>query len=151
VLARQAGSVPWGDSVAGWLYAVARRLASEARVRAARRRRHERRAGRLSLEGRMAEGDGSELCAVLDEELNRLPPRYREPLLLCYWEGQTREQAARRLGLSARTLDRRLAEGRERLRGRLARRGLTLPAALLAAGIAQGAQPVVPALLVHPG
>ena len=74
-----------------------------------------------------------ELCAALDEELNRLPERFRAPLLLCYLEGRTSDQAARQLGWSLRTLERRLAQGRERLRGRLTRRGLTLSAVLLAA------------------
>ena len=90
-----------------------------------------------------------ELSAALDEELSALPARHREPLLLCYLEGMTRDQAARRLSLSLRTLDRRLVRGRELLRSRLAKQGLTLSAAILAAGLAEGGTSVaIPALLV---
>src|SRR5262249_18443100 len=88
-----------------------------------------------------------ELCEVLDHELRRLPNRLRQPLLLCYLEGQTRDQAMRTLGWSLRTLDRRLAEGRELLRKRLTRRGFTLPPALLAAGRAAALAPAARPIL----
>src|SRR5947208_1222294 len=79
VLARKAGAVRWRDSVAGWLYAVATRVTAEARVRNARRRWHERRAA-VASECRPASDMASrELCAVLDEELHRLPEKYRAP------------------------------------------------------------------------
>jgi WD40 repeat protein len=80
-----------------------------------------------------------ELCAVLDAEVHGLAEKFRAPIVLCYLEGQTRDQAARQLGESLRTLDRRLEQGRERLRARLARRGITLSAALLATGLSQQA------------
>jgi WD40 repeat protein len=87
---------------------------------------------------------------VLDEELQTLPERYREPLLLCYFEGRTRDQAAGHLGWSLRTLDRRLARGKELLRVRLEGRGLALPGLLLAAGLSQGtASPVLTAATVR--
>ena len=76
------------------------------------------------------EGSLQELGLVLDEELQRLPERDRQPLLLCYLEGQTRDHAARQLGLSLRTLHRRLEGGLARLRKRLTGRGITLSAAL---------------------
>ena len=57
---------------------------------------------------------GRELLTVLDEELRRLPERYRAPLVLCYLEGLTRDDAAARLGCSQSTLKRRLEAGRER-------------------------------------
>src|SRR5205823_185907 len=72
-----------------------------------------------------------ELRVVLDDELQRLPGRYREPLLLCYLEGRTQDEAARQLGWSKSTLRRRLEHGRELLRARLTRRGLSFSAALL--------------------
>src|SRR5262249_51751590 len=78
----------------------------------------------------LAEVTGRELLAVLDEELHRLPERYRTPLVLCYLEGKTRDEAARQLGETLATLKRRLEQGRERLRIRLERRGVSLPAAL---------------------
>src|SRR5438874_2358342 len=70
-----------------------------------------------------------------DEPVQRLSERYRVPLVLCYLEGRTRDEAARELGWSLGTLKRRLDEARQRLRARLDRRGLALPAVLLAAGL----------------
>jgi C-terminal peptidase prc len=144
VLARKAGTTRWHDSVHNWLYEVASRLAAESRTRGARRRRHEEQAGRTRPAAIQPDA-GRELAAVLDEELGRLPARCRAPLLLCYLEGQTSDQAARQLGWSLRTLQRRLAQGRDLLRYRLTRRGITLSAALLAPALADGAG--VPALL----
>jgi RNA polymerase sigma factor (sigma-70 family) len=146
VLARKAAATRWEASAAGWLYEVARRVASDMRARARRRLAHEARATLAREEAAVAGADWGELQEALDGELGRLPKRYREPLLLCYWQGLTRDAAARRLGLPLRTLDRRLAQGRDRLRARLSRRGLGLPAALLAAGLPQRAS-AVPATL----
>ncbi len=147
VLARKAAAGRWGASVGPWLYEVAYRLARELRRRAIRRQQRERRAA--VPEARPGPGASlGELASVVDEELHRLPALYRRPLLLCCLEGRTRDDAARQLGWSLRTLERRLARGRELLRGRLARRGLTLSAALLAAGLARPAgamSPVRPA------
>jgi C-terminal peptidase prc len=130
VLARRAGSVRWRESVANWLYTAAARVAAEVRSRNARVRRE---AVAAAEEPPAPDTAAQELCAALDEELNRLPQRYRASLLLCYLEGCTSDQAARRLGWSLRTLERRLAQGRELLRARLTRRGLTLSAVLLTA------------------
>src|SRR5262249_13477657 len=88
--------------------------------------------------------------AVLHEELARLPGEYRLPLELCYLEGVRREDAAARLGWSLATLKRRLEQGRELLRVRLTRRGLTLSAALAALLPAERSAPAaVPALLAR--
>jgi len=73
-----------------------------------------------------------ELQGVLDEELNRLPERYRAPLVLCYLEGMTRDEAAQRLGWSVDILRGRLERGRARLGNRLRRRGIGPSLALLA-------------------
>jgi C-terminal peptidase prc len=129
VLLRKAGTVRWRTSIAGWLFQVARRLACEARCRAARRKRHETQAVRSSVSNDSAR---RELAAILDEELDRLPDPYRAPLLLCYLEGLTSDQAARQLGWSLRTLERRLNQGRTLLRRRLSQNGISLSAALLA-------------------
>src|SRR5438270_8946996 len=80
-----------------------------------------------------------ELLAAVDEEVQRLPEVYRLPVLLCCLEGHAQEEAARLLGWTPDSLRGRLERGRARLRRRLARRGLTLPAALAAVGIGQAA------------
>jgi RNA polymerase sigma factor (sigma-70 family) len=131
VLARKAGSLHWHDSVGGWLHQVARRVAREARERVARRRSRERTVADLP-DVPAPEAAVRELGSILDEELDQLPERYRSPLLLCYLEGATRDRAAALLGLSLRTLERRLQRGRELLRARLTRRGFTLTALLAA-------------------
>jgi RNA polymerase sigma factor (sigma-70 family) len=136
VLARKAGSMRWRESVGNWLYGVAYRLALEARTRLARRRERD-----IVAPEPCARPDGNlrELCVVLDEELRRLPVSYRQPLLLCYLEGQTRDRAAREMGWSLRTLHRRLERGLGLLRARLTARGLTLSAALVAAELSRQA------------
>jgi RNA polymerase sigma factor (sigma-70 family) len=138
VLARRAASVCWHESAGGWLHTVARRLAATARAQVARRCAHERSTARLP-EVPAPEANAQELGALLDEEMAHLHERYRSPLLLCYVEDATRDQAAHQLGLSLRTLDRRLHRGREALRARLARVGVTFSAALLAATLAERA------------
>jgi RNA polymerase sigma factor (sigma-70 family) len=133
VLARKAGAVAWRDSVGSWLYAVAHRLAREARRKRLRREGHEAGARGEPARDPLAEISGRELLALVDEELARLPERYRGPLVLCCLEGKTGDEAARHLGCSPSTLKRRLRQARELLQGRLQRRGLTLPAAVLPA------------------
>lgn len=136
VLARKADSMRWRESVGAWLYEVAYRLARKARVEIARRREMESRAAATHKLHAQSEASWREFCAVLDEELRRLSEAYRAPLILCYLEGQTRDQAARQLGWSLATLKRRLERGRKQLHVRLIRRGLTLSAALLTTGVA---------------
>jgi RNA polymerase sigma factor (sigma-70 family) len=135
VLARKAAAVAWRESVDRWLYQVAYRVAAEARTRNARRDALEKQAAQR-LEPAAAKPEGlHEVCAVLDEALHALPARFQQPLLLCYLEGLTRDQAAGQLGWSLRTLERRLAQGRERLRQALTRQGVTLSGALLAGAL----------------
>jgi WD40 repeat protein len=91
-----------------------------------------------------------EAQSIVDEELARLPEKYRAPLLLCCLEGRTRDEAARRLGWSAKLVKSRLEQGRDCLRSRLSRRGLTLPAALVATLLAEHAAPAaLPAALMR--
>jgi RNA polymerase sigma factor (sigma-70 family) len=132
VLLRQRTTIRQPASLGGWLYGVAHRLALKARSRSARRAQAE--------SGRPAgPADGPpdlswrEACAILHEELDRLPDTYRLPLLLCYLEGKSRDEAAGLLGCSVGALHGRLERGRDRLRSRLLRRGVTLSAGLLSA------------------
>src|SRR5262249_17481263 len=123
-LARKAASISKQDSVGGWLHQVAYNLALKAKAHAATRQARQRQAQNRPPDDPLTELTGRELLAVLDEELQQLPERYRAPLVLCYLEGRTRDEAARQLGWSLGTLKRRLEQARARLRGRLERRGL---------------------------
>src|SRR5262245_2233483 len=125
-LAQRADSVGQSGSVGGWLHRVAYHAALKARAQAARRQRHDRRAGSPDLRDPLDDVTAREFLAVLDEEMQRLAERHRTPLVLCYLEGRTCDQAARQLGWSVRTLKRRLEQARTCLRERLGRRGLTL-------------------------
>src|SRR5437764_8207613 len=82
VLLRRAGSIRKAGSVASWLHGVAYRVSLEARTRAARRRAHEKRAENMGQADPAADPATRELCAILDEELEQLPPKYRLPLVL---------------------------------------------------------------------
>jgi RNA polymerase sigma factor (sigma-70 family) len=147
VLARKAREVGRQGSLAGWLHRVAFHAAIRARARTANRDRHERQAPPRQAADLLDEVTGRELLAVLDEELQKLSENCRTSLVLCYLEGHTCDQAARQLGWSVRTLKRRLEQGRRCLRTRLARRGIALPAALLALGLTREVRCAVPAVL----
>jgi RNA polymerase sigma factor (sigma-70 family) len=139
VLARKARAIRRRESLAGWLYGVAQRLARQVRLAEAARARRERRAAGGRGEAAAGDPGWDELLRVLDEELQRLPERFRTPLLLCYLEGRTQDEAARQLGWSLSTLRRRLEGGRELLRARMTRRGATLGAGLFAGFLAPSA------------
>jgi RNA polymerase sigma factor (sigma-70 family) len=129
VLVRKAGSIGKRDSVASWLYKVAYRVALQARARAARQAARERSSPAEPVAGPAEDPVWRDLRPVLDEEVNRLPEKYRLPVLLCYLEGKTVDEAAEQLGWPRGTVGTRLARARERLRGRLVRRGVALSAA----------------------
>lgn len=135
VMVRKAGSIPWQDAVGGWLYQVAYRIALKARGVAARRRATEKQGLAMTPADLRtpADGDSAELHGVLDEELNRLPAKYRSPLVLCYLQGKSHEEAAHELGWPRGSMAKRLTRGQELLRQRLSSRGLALSAAMLAA------------------
>jgi RNA polymerase sigma factor (sigma-70 family) len=139
VLAKKAASIARTAALPCWLYQVAYRMALKAKGQAAARQKHEQHAAGRQADDPLAEITGRELLSVLDEELQTLPERHRGPLVLCYLEGLTCEEAARRLGCSPRTLKRWLDQARRCLGRRLARRGLALPAALFAAGAGRAA------------
>jgi RNA polymerase sigma factor (sigma-70 family) len=134
VLADRAGAIQRPTSLAGFLHGVAYRLA----VRARRRSMQSLPAAVCDKAALPPEGLAwKEMLGILDHELGQLSDRYRAPLVLCYLEGRTQDEAARQLGWSLNTLRRRLMQGRRLLEARLRGRGVTLPAALagvLAAG-----------------
>src|SRR5262245_4770018 len=143
ILSKKANSGRWQASIANWLYATARRIARNARVAAVRRARREGNAAARPPVEQWDRMTGRELLRVLDEELDKLPPRYREPLVLCYLQGLTRDEAAARLVCSPGTLKIHLERGRKRLGDALTRRGVAVGAGVLtlAATSTAGASP----------
>ncbi|MGH7224547.1 MAG: sigma-70 family RNA polymerase sigma factor, partial [Gemmataceae bacterium] len=138
VLARKAATIRKPESLSCWLHGVAYRLAVKARTEAERRRLHERQVV-PPIDSAETELSWREVRGLIDEELQRLPEKQRLPLVLCYLEGLTQDEAARRLGWPRGTLKRRLETGRERLRLRLTRRGVTLGAGLFATALTETA------------
>jgi RNA polymerase sigma factor (sigma-70 family) len=135
VLARRARSIRSQGSLASWLHGVALRTAAKARTAAARRRGHERRAGEMRARESSDRAPGEDPSwPEVHEELDRLPEKFREPIVLCHLEGLTREMAAQQLGWPVGTVQSRLARGQEQLRSRLLRRGVTFMAGLAAGG-----------------
>lgn len=148
VLARKAGSIRNREVVVSWLYRVAYHIATKARADAARRASHERQAGVMPKNGTTAHEAWREVRTVLDEEIARLPEKYRRPIILCYLEEKTNEQAAQILGWTKGTVSGRLARARDLLRRRLARRGLAMSAGLMPLMLPATAS-AVPAVLTH--
>ncbi len=114
ILARRAGSIGRRESVASWLHGVALRVAARARLAAARRRARERRGAEIMAAPQVGQndvgvGESPESYAALHDELGRLPESFREPLVLCYFEGLTHEQAAAQLRCPLGTVQSRLA------------------------------------------
>jgi HlyD family secretion protein len=127
VLVRRSGSIRRLDSVGSWLYGVACRAAARIRVGSARRRVVEERAASRVVEALEPADDESDRDAfgpIVQEEVRRLPERYRTVVVLCFWEGLTHEQAAAQLGCPLGTVRSRIARARDLLRRRLTRRGL---------------------------
>lgn len=149
VFARKAGSIGKGEAVGSWLYKVAYRVALRLRAKTTR-------SGNPEPIDDLPAPDGgdealwSDLRPVLDQEIDRLPEKYRAPFVLCYLQGHTNEEAAEQLGCPKGTVLSRLARGRERLRSRLVRRGVTLSVGGLAAALSQhAASAAVPPPLVN--
>jgi RNA polymerase sigma factor (sigma-70 family) len=152
-LSRQADQLRPHESLGGWLYRVAYRTAQKARVAAARRAKHEGRAAERPVADPLTQLTVGEAHDLLDRELARLPDKFRVPLVLCYLEGLTRDEAAHQLGWPPSTFKSRLEQARERLRRRLASRGLALPGALVAslfggATASAAAPPALPEAIV---
>ena len=144
VLARKAGSIGRRESVACWLHGVAIRVAARARLAAARRQARERRGGEIMAANQAVRSQSDcyediDRWIQLHTELDRLPESFRSPVVLCYLEGLSQEQAAAQLRCPLGTIQSRLARGRAKLRTRLGRTGVD-PSAFLF-GPAGGGQP----------
>jgi RNA polymerase sigma factor (sigma-70 family) len=133
VLSRKAGSLRNSEVLASWLYQVAYRVTSRLRGTTAQRREKE-----ISLEEvpdmpapETDSSEWSELRPLLDEELNKMPAKYRSPLVLCFLEGKSNEEAAEILNWPAGSMSRRVAKAKELLRERLTGRGLVLTTTVL--------------------
>jgi RNA polymerase sigma factor (sigma-70 family) len=132
VLVRKAGSIHRPETLGPWLHGVANRVSTRMRSNAVRRRETELLLTDPPAGEAVLDTDRWELRSILDEEVNRLPERYRVPFVLCHLDGLTNEEAARRLGCPKGTVLSRLSRARERLRKQLTRRGVGLTAAALA-------------------
>jgi RNA polymerase sigma factor (sigma-70 family) len=154
VLARKAGSL-WKPELLGpWLHGVASHSARRLKEKNTRRRRHEAEA---AMSGKLPEAHAEQHARaiaqtdeidILHQEIERLPGRYRTAIVLCDLEGLTHEEAARRLGRPVGTISARLSRARQRLRGRLSRRGLALPAGIIATAAGTSSARAMPAALV---
>ncbi|HEY7159265.1 MAG TPA: RNA polymerase sigma factor [Gemmataceae bacterium] len=147
VLVRRATSIAPREMVGNWLYGVAQRTALKARAMLAKRRARERHVTAMPETGVEQQDLQHDLQPVLDQELSRLPDKYRSAIVLCELEGQTRTEAARQLGVPPGTLAAWLTRGRALLAKRLARHSLALSGGMLVA-LAQQAAECRPAALM---
>jgi RNA polymerase sigma factor (sigma-70 family) len=137
VLARKAGPIRRRTAVGGWLHAVACRIARKAKALQARRRMRESELPDVPAPDQPPEWVWRDLWPILDEEVSRLPERYRRPFVLCHLQGKTNEEAAAKLQCPVGTLSSQLTRARQRLRARLTRRGVALSAGMLAAALSR--------------
>jgi RNA polymerase sigma factor (sigma-70 family) len=149
VLVRKAASIVPRQMVANWLYGVAHQTALNARAAAAKRKRRERQVTEMPEPAVTEQDLWHDLQPILDEELSRLPDKYRSVVILCDLEGKTRKEAARQIGVPDGTVAGWLARARVRLAKRLAQRGVVLSGGALAAVLSQnGASAAVPTSVV---
>jgi len=149
VLARKAGSLRRTGSLSSWLFGVARRVALEARARGSRRHVPDLVYVPPACPEPCDEIVRQELRCVFDEVLGQLPEKYRAPIVMCYLEGLTYEEAGQRLGCPKGTVSTRLTRARELLKIRLTGRGLAVSAGSLAAWLcASAASAATPVSLV---
>jgi RNA polymerase sigma factor (sigma-70 family) len=149
LFSQKGGTIRRPEALPCWLHGVARRLALQTRSAQLRCRRQEARCCPSFSPNPLDELTAQEFLTVLDEELAKLPENYRAPLILCCLEGLSQEDAAQRLGCSAGAIRGRLERGRQRLRLRLERRGMTLPAVFGGTLLVAGATSAVPEALAQ--
>jgi RNA polymerase sigma factor (sigma-70 family) len=135
VLVKKAPAIRDRALLSNWLYGVAYRVANRARVQAIQRRAREFGVDQLDANADGIGSDSAEIGPVLDQELNRLPAKYREPLVLCYLEGRTHDQAAEQLRCPVGTVRSRMARGRDLLKRRLTRRGCSPVTGIVGGGV----------------
>jgi RNA polymerase sigma factor (sigma-70 family) len=138
VLVRKSHSLTNRSCVGNFLYGVAFHTALKARAMATKRRAKEAKASR---ERERPESD--ELSRVLDEELTKLPDKYREPVVLCELEGVSRKDAAARLGIPEGTISSRLTTAHRMLAKRLTAKGFAAVAVAAVLGNQASAVPDV--------
>jgi RNA polymerase sigma factor (sigma-70 family) len=143
VLARKAASVRKGEPLANWLYGVAYRLTMQVKRNAARRRVHETHVKSMPQRTALDELSWREVEAILHEEIDRLPTKYRDVFVLCGLGGVSRGDAARELGILEGTLSSRLAGARKLLQNRLTHRGVSLAAVLGVINVSQYARATI--------
>jgi RNA polymerase sigma factor (sigma-70 family) len=139
VLIRRAGSIRKPASLASWLHGVARHIAGRARARNRAGSERERRVVAMPQREPLDELTWQELRGILDEEIGRLPERCRAPVVLCYLEGKSYDEAARELGCPKSSVASRLERARALLRGQMVRRGITLSAGALVTALGERA------------
>jgi RNA polymerase sigma factor (sigma-70 family) len=150
ILVRCGGALWVRDSLGPWLHRVACRVAMRAKIASVRRlsveQRSSTKAPQFSEDAR-----SDDLAGIVQEELDRLPDRYRIPIVLCDLEGRTYEEAARHVGCPVGSVKSRLARGREQLRGRLSRRGIAPVASLVAAlASSEATAAIIPQIMWDP-
>ena len=142
ILAQKAHSIRDPELLSHWIYGVALRTSRCARARHARRRKHEEVGSMLQVSSSVAVASAEhavlarEQAGLLHAEIERLPRAFRLTVVLCYLEGLTVHEAARRLQCSHGTIRSRMARARDKLRRALTRRGVALPTAAIAAALA---------------
>jgi RNA polymerase sigma factor (sigma-70 family) len=150
VLARKAGTIRDKTALGSWLYRVAYHIAVNERAQAVEQRVREREVAEMSGANATPDLAGAELRHVLDEELNRLPEKYRAPVVLCLLEGKSHEEAARELRWPIGSMSRRLGRAKQLLQARLVRRGVALSLGALAEAVTTEAAPAaVPTTLLN--
>jgi RNA polymerase sigma factor (sigma-70 family) len=130
LLVQKSAAIRRPEQLANWLFGVAYRVAARIRAKAGKQEILPPALLEAPAGDHAVEVERRELQLVLDEELDRLPVKYRLPLILCYLQGKTHVEAARELGWPSGSMSSRLTQAREKLRRRLARRGLTITSAL---------------------
>jgi RNA polymerase sigma factor (sigma-70 family) len=149
VLVRKAASLASPELLANWLYGVAHQTALKARATVAKRKARERQVTKMPEPVATQQDLWNDLQPLLDQELSRLPDKYRVAIVLCDLEGKTRKEAARQLGVPESTVAARLSRGRVMLAKRLARHGLAVSGGALGVMLAQNvASAGVPTSLV---